>query len=72
MAVKNFLYSHKDKLNGFGGDLAAFNIQRGRDHGLPPYFAFLKFCFNFEARSWSDLRLFIEENAFHELVKTYE
>ena len=29
---------------GFSGDLTAINVQRGRDHGLPPYVEFLKAC----------------------------
>ena len=29
---------------GFSGDLTAINVQRGRDHGLPPYVEFLRAC----------------------------
>ena len=40
---------------GFGMDLVALNIQRGRDHGLPPYMDWRELCNLDTFDSWKDL-----------------
>ena len=36
-------------------DLVALNVQRGRDHGLPPYLEWRKICGLPEISSWKML-----------------
>lgn len=55
--LHNYLYRVKGE--PVGSDLPAFNIQRSRDHGIPPYHVYLDFCFGFKANSWEDLAKFI-------------
>jgi hypothetical protein len=61
--VHNYLY--RTRKEPVGSDLPAFNIQRSRDHGIPPYHVYLKFCFGYEANSWEDLGKFIPYEQLH-------
>uniref|UniRef100_A0A7G3ASP0 Putative oxidase/peroxidase n=1 Tax=Lutzomyia longipalpis TaxID=7200 RepID=A0A7G3ASP0_LUTLO len=40
----------------FGTDSLALDIARGRDHGLPGYIHYVKFCQGKTIRNWNDLR----------------
>lgn len=67
--VRNHLYqSHKEVS---GGDLAATNIWRGRDHGIPGYVHYVEYCFNVKVRGWKDLSLFIPQFTLNQLRKLY-
>lgn len=68
--VHNYLY--KAKHEKVGSDLPAFNIQRCRDHGIPPYHVYLKFCFGYEATSWEDLGKFIPWEQIDAFKKIYK
>lgn len=44
----------------FGLDLVALNVQRGRDHGLPPYNEWRQVCGYEKVNNWKDLEDFME------------
>ncbi|XP_057296792.1 peroxidasin homolog pxn-2-like [Hydractinia symbiolongicarpus] len=52
-------------------DLTALNIQRGRDHGLPTYGAFRKFCKLESVTRFSQLRGIIRSSAISKLKRLY-
>ncbi|XP_054716462.1 peroxidase-like [Uloborus diversus] len=53
--VTNYLYRIRNEATGL--DLASFNIQRGRDHGMPPYVEAVRYCSTGEIilRNFDDL-----------------
>jgi peroxidase len=54
--------------NPFGFDLFSFNIQRGRDHGLPPYNAYRKICGLQPFKTFNNMTKFMSPN----IVKVFE
>ena len=52
-------------------NLAALNIQRGRDHGIPSYTKFVEFCFRRRVRSFNDFREIRDRRALRLLRQVY-
>lgn len=53
--LRNFLFVNPNNPVRFGIDLAALNIQRGRDHGLPDYNTLRRFYTGKPAKTFSDI-----------------
>ncbi|RZC43164.1 chorion peroxidase-like, partial [Asbolus verrucosus] len=56
----------------FGMDLAAINIQRGRDHGLPSYTSWREPCGLSAIKTWNDLHKIMNPDTVHRLKNLYE
>jgi len=52
--VTNHLFEEQGQ--GFGMDLVALNLQRGREHGIPSYNRYREWCDLKPIRSWDELR----------------
>lgn len=56
----------------FGMDLAAINIQRGRDHGLPSYTSWREPCGLSPIKNWKDLERIMNPDTVHRLRSLYD
>ncbi|GFR24013.1 peroxidasin [Trichonephila clavata] len=54
-----------------GFDLTAMSIERGRDHGIPPYLQWRKFCNLPIPNSWEDLYQFMKKDYVDSLRNVY-
>jgi peroxidase len=56
----------------FGMDLAAINIQRGRDHGLPSYTSWRIPCGLSQILDWEDLENIVGPNSANRIQQAYK
>lgn len=59
--MRNFLFRSSEIT---GMDLLAMDIQRGRDHGLPPYVDIVKYCSNLDIKDYHHLFGLISDEVF--------
>jgi hypothetical protein len=69
--VTNHLF--EDSKKPFSGmDLISLNLQRARDHGIPPYNYYREKCNLTRAKTFEDLSNEISANLIDRLKKVYE
>ncbi|XP_050520848.1 peroxidase-like [Daktulosphaira vitifoliae] len=71
-AVTNHLYSNPDNPKVGGMDVVSLDIQRGRDHGLPSYTQFRKYCGLETLNSFEELSRVMNKDSTDKLLKQYK
>ncbi len=61
-----------DEPNSLSIDLAAFNINRGRDHGIQPYVKYLEYCTGKVVKTFDDLLNITEDANLEKLRQAYK
>lgn len=69
--IRESLIIEGPDINGTVGDLTAINIQRGRDHGLPPYVVFRELCGAGKAKFFPDLLTTTTQKNINNLKSVY-
>jgi hypothetical protein len=55
-----------------GLDLVSLNLQRGRDHGLPPYVEWREHCKFSKIADWTDFRKAVDPDSFVRIKSMYK
>ncbi|XP_016663746.2 peroxidase isoform X2 [Acyrthosiphon pisum] len=69
--ITNYLYSI-DPNNSFGMDILSLDIQRSRDHGIPSYTKFRKYCGLKDIENKQDLSKIMVDGSADRLLKLYK
>lgn len=56
---------------GFGMDLCAVDVMRGRDFGIPPYIDYIQLCDGITIKRWRDLKRFFSDGHLRLLQRIY-
>ncbi|CAH1407893.1 unnamed protein product [Nezara viridula] len=68
--VTNHLF--QEPARDFGRDLAAINLARAREHGIPGYMAYRKHCGLDDMDTWQDMWSFLPNGTVSEYLKIYD
>ncbi|XP_024215027.2 myeloperoxidase [Halyomorpha halys] len=68
--VTNHLF--QEPARDFGRDLAAINLARAREHGIPGYMAYRKHCGLDDMDTWQDMWSFLPNSTVSEYLKVYD
>ncbi|XP_060876033.1 peroxidase-like [Metopolophium dirhodum] len=70
-SITNYLYNI-DPNDSFGMDIFSLDIQRSRDHGIPSYTQFRKYCGLKDIENMQDLSEIMVEGSADKLLKLYK